>query len=88
MTSPLGDFPKKFIMTKTYPQAVATPNASWIRMGAGKGPKCCICGAKATHSATVEINLYRGDDIGPYKACEVHAADADALLATSDAVAA
>lgn len=84
---PLASFPKFTTMTKTYPLAVATPNASWIRMGAGKGPKCCVCGEKATHSATVQLNLYRGDDIGPSRACELHATDADALLATSDAMA-
>ena len=71
-------------MSKSYPLTVATPNASWIRMGAGKGPKCCICGEKATHSATVQINLYRGDDIGPYKTCAEHASNADVLLAISD----
>ena len=69
---------------KTYPQATATPNASWIRMGAGKGPKCCICGEKATHKVFVEVNIFRGDDLGHFKTCKSHSADAAAILDTME----
>jgi hypothetical protein len=68
-------------MARDYPAVVDTRRQrKWIDMGADKGPKCCVCGAKATHHPFVEVNLFRGDDMGPYKACELHATDPQALL--------
>lgn len=52
----------------------------WIDQGPNKGPKCRVCGDKATHSSTVQVNWFRGDDEGPFKACEAHKNDAQALL--------
>ena len=68
-------------MARNYP-AVVEPRRQrkWIDMGAGKGPKCCVCGAKATHHPFVQVNIFRGDDMGPYKACDLHANDPQALL--------
>lgn len=62
-----------------YPRVSNTrPQPKWA--GIKKGPKCCVCGAPATHHPIVEVNLFRGDDMGPYKACDLHKADAQALL--------
>lgn len=75
-------------MARQYPAVVdMRRQRKWIDMGAGKGPKCCVCGAKATHSPFVEVNLFRGDDMGPYKACALHACDPHALLNSTSKVA-
>lgn len=70
---------------KTYP-FVSEPNKqdTWRRMGEGKGPKCCVCGAKALAKVFVEVDIYRGDDIGPFKVCGTKH-DAETLLATQTA---
>lgn len=52
----------------------------WIDQGPNKGPKCRVCGAKATHSSFVQVNWFRGDDEGPFKACDDHKTDAHNLL--------
>ena len=68
-------------MARQYPRVESTRRQrKWIDMGPDKGPKCCVCGAKATHNPEVQVNWFRGDDEGPFKACDTHKEDAEALL--------
>jgi len=80
--------PRGLTLARDYPTvADARRQRKWIAMGADKGPKCCVCGAKATHHPFVQVNLFRGDDMGPYKACDLHATDPLALLNSNSKVA-
>ena len=75
-------------MAREYPAVVEDRRQrKWIDIGASKGPKCCVCGAKATHHPFVQVSIFRGDDMGPYKACEIHKTDATALLNSTSKVA-
>lgn len=45
------------------------------------GPRCCVCGQPARFRVLVEVNIFRGDDVGPHKVCAVNAHSASDLLA-------
>lgn len=68
-------------MAREYPRVEETRHQpKWVAMGPNKGPKCCVCGAKAVASPWVQVNWFRGEDEGPFKACKEHKSDAQALL--------
>jgi hypothetical protein len=70
-------------MSREYPRVVESMlNKKWAKIGKGKGPKCCVCGELATHETWVQVNWFRGDDEGKFKACKLHKDDAQALLNT------
>lgn len=52
----------------------------WSKLPQDKGPRCYLCGGKATHHVHVEVSYFRGDD-EVFKACANHTKDARALLA-------
>jgi hypothetical protein len=49
----------------------------WAEQPKG-APKCCVCGAPATHRVCVEFDIFRGDD-EMVNACGEHSKDAKAL---------
>lgn len=73
-------------MSKQYPIASAERKPSWAKTRANhpKAPhvQCCLCGAPADYQVWIEVNWFRGDDEGPFKACKDHKSDARALLST------
>ena len=73
-------------MSRQYPRVVdPRPIKKGVAaLGDKKGrPVCCVCAKPATNASRVQVNWFRGDDAGPYKACEDHKLDAAALLAAS-----
>lgn len=70
-------------MAHTYPRIGSEPRKQdkWAAIPANKpGPKCCVCGNRALFKVFIEENIFRGDDVGPFKACADHKRDAAALL--------
>jgi hypothetical protein len=72
---------------REYPRIVdATHKPKWAKLRI-QHPKnapdwtCCCCPAPATHSVYVQVDWFRGNDEGPFKACKTHKGDALALLA-------
>lgn len=51
------------------------------RVWTGKSPKCCVCGAKATHRVDIEWWHMRGDD-DVANVCDAHKSDLAAIVAT------
>lgn len=73
---------------QTYPRIVdSTHKPKWDKLRV-QHPKnahhwqCCACPAPATHLVFVQVNWFRGDDEGPFKACADHKRDAAALLSS------
>lgn len=51
----------------------------WAKLPANEGPRCIVCGAKATHKVHVEFDIFRGDD-EVMRACIDHSVDVRALV--------
>lgn len=76
-------------MARDYPRIKdARLQFKWRDQRAKAGKKfvehhlCVACGEPATHKVFVQVNWFRGDDEGPFKACQDHKQDGAALLAT------
>lgn len=79
-------------MPREYPRVVdsrrekrwtLTPKGQKIPKGRthpNKIPRCRVCGELATYSSWVQVNWFRGDDEGPFPACNAHKEDAAGLL--------
>ena len=56
------------------------PQRRWIALPENEGPRCILCGSKATHSVHIEFSYFRGED-EVVMACAGHSKDAHALAA-------
>jgi hypothetical protein len=66
------------VSRRRYPRIGSTKfRPKWAEQPKG-APKCCVCGAPATHRVCVEFDIFRGDD-EVVNACGDHSKDADAL---------
>lgn len=65
-------------MSRSYPRAEPRLQQNWVNK---PSPTlvCCVCKAPATHKVWVEVDWFRGNDEGPYKACKAHKDSATAL---------
>lgn len=77
--------------SRRYPRVVdAAFQFKWRDQRAKAGKKfvehhlCVVCGAPATHKVFVQVNWFRGDDEGPFKACADHKQDGYALLGAQE----
>lgn len=76
----------------TYPRIVdARYMAKWVKLRAQQPRQhantwlCRACGGPATHSVFVQVDWFRGNDAGPFKACKEHKEAAELLLTPSAA---
>lgn len=76
-------------MARDYPRVVDTRfQFKWRDQRAKAGKKfvehhlCVACDKPATHKVFVQVDWFRGNDEGPFKACQDHKQDGAALLAT------
>lgn len=66
-------------MSTAYPRADAQHKPRWFKKPSSQ-MLCCVCNQPATHRVFVQVNWFRGDDEGPFKACKAHKEEAQALL--------
>ncbi|GER16728.1 hypothetical protein [Variovorax boronicumulans] len=70
-------------MAHLYPRVGSAPKfqEKWAAIPARKAaPLCCACDKRALYKVFVEESIFRGEDSGPFRACEDHKRDAALLL--------
>jgi hypothetical protein len=70
-------------MAHDYPRVGSEPRkqAKWAAIPAHRAaPLCCVCTKRALFKVFIEESIFRGEDVGPFRACDDHKRDATALL--------